>query len=587
MDIYDVLSLIGGLAFFLYGLRLMGHGMEKVLGGRLERLLEKNASGPVRAALLGAGVAALLQSSAATTVMVVGFVNSGIMKLAQAAGIIIGANVGTTVTPWILSLCGLEGNSSWIRIFSPSAFVSLWAAVGVIWLSFGKNEKKKDVGLILVGFAVMLSGMGAMTEAVRPLGEIAEFQGMFLAFATPVLGITAGAFLTALLQSSAVSVGLLQAFSITGSVTYNAAIPIILGGNIGTCVSALISAAGASKNAKRAAVMHLYFNLIGSLLVLTAFYLLNACFHFSFLMVSASPVGIAAAHTLFNLTTAVLIMPFTEGLKKLACMTVRDGASVEPRPLQKVQIIDERFLKVPSFAIEQSRQAAIMMAERTRENLLEAMELVMQYSPQRVEKIGELETVVDRYEDELGSFLIKLGRKNLTEEDSHTLSILLHCIRDFERISDHAYHIMEACQQMYEKGVRFSDQAGRELEVLMRAVKDIVDNAFEVFAAQDTRLSQSIEPLEEVIDELNRELNRRHMRRLREGECTVELGFSLADITTSLERVADHCSNIAVCVSQVKEDMYDTHEYLDMMKYEDDGFFRGQVSRMQEKYILP
>lgn len=587
MDIFDALSLIGGLAFFLYGLRLMGHGMEKVLGGRLERLMEKNACSPPRAALLGAGVAALLQSSAATTVMVVGFVNSGIMELTQAAGIIMGANVGTTVTSWILSLCGLEGDSSWIRFCSPSTFVPLLAAVGVVWLSFGKNEKKKDVGLILVGFAVMLSGMGAMTEAVRPLGTVPEFQGMFLAFATPILGITAGAFLTALLQSSTVSVGLLQALSVTGSVTYSAAIPIILGGNIGTCVSALISAAGASKNAKRAAVMHLYFNLIGSMIMLAAFYLLNACLHFPFLMVSASPVGIAAAHTMFNLITAVLIMPFTKGLKKLACMTVRDGVSVEPRPLQKVQIVDERFLKVPAFAIEQSRQAAIQMAERARENLKEAMELVMDYSTQRVEKIGELELVVDRYEDELGSFLIKLGRKNLTEEDSHTLSILLHCIRDFERISDHAYHIMEACQQMHEKGVKFSDKAGRELEVLMRAVKDIVDHAFEVFASQDTRLSQSIEPLEEVIDELNRELNRRHMRRLREGECTVELGFSLADITTSLERVADHCSNIAICISQVKEDMYDTHEYLDTMKYEDDGFFRGQVSEMQEKYILP
>ncbi|HIS25757.1 MAG TPA: Na/Pi cotransporter family protein [Candidatus Pullilachnospira intestinigallinarum] len=587
MDIFDVLSLIGGLALFLYGIRLMGRSLEKVSGGRLERLLEKPSSSPPKAALLGAGVAALLQSSAAATVMVVGFVNSGIMELTQAAGIIIGANVGTTATSWILSLCGLRGNSFWSRMCSPSAFGALLAAVGVIWLFFVKSEKKKDAGLILMGFSILLFGMNTMTEAVRPLGEMPEFQGMFLAFSAPFLGIVAGAILTAILQSSTVSIGLLQALSVTGAVTYSAAIPIILGGNIGTCVSALISAAGASKNAKRAAAMHLYFNLIGSVVLLAAFYLLNSFWNIPFFTAAASPVGIAAAHTLFNLITAILILPFAGGLEKLACMTVKDGASVEPRPRQKVQIMDERFLGAPAFAIEQSRQAAVLMAQRARENLFEAMDLVMEYSPERVKKIGELETVVDRYEDELGSFLIKLSRKNLTEEDSHTLSILLHCICDFERISDHAFNIMESCRRMQENGVKFSEKAGRELKVLMRAVQDIVNSTFEVFVSQDTRLSQAIEPLEEVIDELNRELNRRHIRRLRDGECTIELGFSLADITTSLERVADHCSNIAVCISQVKEDVYDTHEYLDTMKYEDDGFFRGKVSEMQEKYILP
>ncbi len=587
MDIFDVLSLIGGLALFLYGIRLMGRSLEKVSGGRLERLLEKPSSSPPKAALLGAGVAALLQSSAAATVMVVGFVNSGIMELTQAAGIIIGANVGTTATSWILSLCGLRGNSFWSRMCSPSAFGALLAAVGVIWLFFVKSEKKKDAGLILMGFSILLFGMNTMTEAVRPLGEMPEFQGMFLAFSAPFLGIVAGAILTAILQSSTVSIGLLQALSVTGAVTYSAAIPIILGGNIGTCVSALISAAGASKNAKRAAAMHLYFNLIGSVVLLAAFYLLNSFWNIPFFTAAASPVGIAAVHTLFNLITAILILPFAGGLEKLACMTVKDGASVEPRPWQKVQIMDERFLGAPAFAIEQSRQAAVLMAQRARENLFEAMDLVMEYSPERVKKIGELETVVDRYEDELGSFLIKLSRKNLTEEDSHTLSILLHCIRDFERISDHAFNIMESCRRMQENGVKFSEKAGRELKVLMRAVRDIVNSTFEVFVSQDTRLSQAIEPLEEVIDELNRELNRRHIRRLRDGECTIELGFSLADITTSLERVADHCSNIAVCISQVKEDVYDTHEYLDTMKYEDDGFFRGKVSEMQEKYILP
>lgn len=587
MDIFDVLSLIGGLALFLYGIRLMGRSLEKVSGGRLERLLEKPSSSPPKAALLGAGVAALLQSSAAATVMVVGFVNSGIMELTQAAGIIIGANVGTTATSWILSLCGLRGNSFWSRMCSPSAFGALLAAVGVIWLFFVKSEKKKDAGLILMGFSILLFGMNTMTEAVRPLGEMPEFQGMFLAFSAPFLGIVAGAILTAILQSSTVSIGLLQALSVTGAVTYSAAIPIILGGNIGTCVSALISAAGASKNAKRAAAMHLYFNLIGSVVLLAAFYLLNSFWNIPFFTAAASPVGIAAVHTLFNLITAILILPFAGGLEKLACMTVKDGASVEPRPRQKVQIMDERFLGAPAFAIEQSRQAAVLMAQRARENLFEAMDLVMEYSPERVKKIGELETVVDRYEDELGSFLIKLSRKNLTEEDSHTLSILLHCIRDFERISDHAFNIMESCRRMQENGVKFSEKAGRELKVLMRAVQDIVNSTFEVFVSQDTRLSQAIEPLEEVIDELNRELNRRHIRRLRDGECTIELGFSLADITTSLERVADHCSNIAVCISQVKEDVYDTHEYLDTMKYEDDGFFRGKVSEMQEKYILP
>lgn len=584
MDIFGLVALLGGLSLFLYGMKMMGDGMAKVTGGRLERVLEHVAESPLKAVLTGTLVTALLQSSSAVTVMVVGFVNSGIMKLSQAVGIIMGANVGTTVTSWVLGLVGIQGDGLWAEFLQPVTFSAVLAIAGSVLLLYVKNERKNDIGAILVAFSIMIFGMGIMQEAVRPLAQVPEFEGMFLAFSNPFLGVIAGAVFTAAIRSSTASVAFLQALCVTGAVNYGVAVPILLGQNIGTCVTALISSLGASRNARRAAVVHLYFNVIGAVVFAALFYGINGALGNVFLTVTAGSLGIAALHTVFNVLTAIVLLPFTAGLERLARLTVKDNGEMGDA---RVWLVDERFLEKPAFAIEQSRQAAARMAEKARECLFLSMDLIQEYSPEKVKKIGELETLVDRYEDELGSFLIKLGRKNLTEEDDHTLSITLHCIRDFERIADHAFNIMEAVERMRESGMHFSQKAGAELQVLIRAVRDIVDDSFQVFSAQDVKRAEEIEPLEEVIDELNVELKKRHIRRLRSGECTIEQGFSLTDITTSLERVADHCSNIAICVTQVKEDVCDTHEYLDNLKQEDDGFFRGMVLRTQEKYLLP
>ncbi len=588
MDFFSVLTMIGGLALFLYGMNIMGDGLAKVSGGKLERILENLTSNPLKAVLLGAGVTAVIQSSSATTVMVVGFVNSGIMKLSQAVGIIMGANIGTTITSWILSLSGIEGDNFLIRLCKPSSFSPVLAAIGIIMLLFVKNEKKKDIGSILVGFAVLMFGMETMSGAVKPLADVPEFTGILTAFSNPLLGLIAGAVLTAVIQSSSASVGILQALCVTGAVSYGTAIPIIMGQNIGTCVTALLSSIGASKNAKRAAMVHLYFNIIGTAVFMVLFYSVNYFVHFGFMTDAANGAGIAIVHSAFNIFATLVLLPFSKGLEKLACLTIRDGKPGEEEAAQEqFQLLDARFLDKPAFAMEQSVHVAVQMAEESKKTLITAMELLTDYSDDKAKLVSELESVVDRYEDELGSYLVKLARKNLNSHDSHTLSIVLHCIGDFERISDHAINIMEAAVEMHEKNLTFSKKAEGELEVFCRAIKDIVTESYDVFCSQNLQKAQLIEPLEDVIDELNQELKKRHIRRLRNGKCTIELGFILSDITTSLERVADHCSNIAVCVTQVREDTYDTHSYLDSVKNEDSGIYRGMVLQAQEKYMLP
>ena len=588
MDFFSVLTMIGGLALFLYGMNIMGDGLAKVSGGKLERILENLTSNPMRAVLLGAGVTAVIQSSSATTVMVVGFVNSGIMKLSQAVGVIMGANIGTTITSWILSLSGIEGDNFLIRLCKPTSFSPILAAIGIIMLLFMKNEKKKDIGSILVGFAVLMFGMETMSGAVKPLADVPEFTGILTAFSNPLLGLIAGAILTAVIQSSSASVGILQALCVTGAVSYGTAIPIIMGQNIGTCVTALLSSIGASKNAKRAAMVHLYFNIIGTAVFMILFYSINYFIHFGFMTDAANGAGIAIVHSAFNIFATLVLLPFSKGLEKLACLTIRDGKPGEEEAVQEqFQLLDARFLDKPAFAMEQSVHVAVQMAEESKKTLFTAMELLTDYSDEKAKLVSELESVVDRYEDELGSYLVKLARKNLNSHDSHTLSIVLHCIGDFERISDHAINIMEAAVEMHEKNLTFSKKAEGELEVFCRAVKDIVTESYDVFCSQNLQKAQLIEPLEDVIDELNQELKKRHIRRLRNGKCTIELGFILSDITTSLERVADHCSNIAVCVTQVREDTYDTHSYLDSVKNEDSGIYRGMVLQAQEKYMLP
>ena len=589
MSVFDILTMIGGLALFLYGMEVMGNGLSKASGGRMERILEKMTDNIFKAVLLGAGVTAVIQSSSATTVMVVGFVNSGIMKLSQAVGVIMGANIGTTVTSWLLSLTGIQGDNFILTLMKPSSFSPILAVIGVGFLMFSKNEKKKDIGTIMIGFTVLMFGMETMSDAVKPLANVPEFTGILTAFSNPVLGMIAGAVLTAIIQSSSASVGILQALCVTGAVSYGVAIPIIMGQNIGTCVTALLSSIGATKNAKRAAMVHLYFNIIGTVVFMVLFYTVNAVVGFSFLGTATNAAGIAVIHSLFNVFATMLLLPFGKGLEKLACLTIRDD--VQPAEVEEerkeLQLLDSRFLEKPAFAMEQSVHVANKMAEESKRTLFTAMDLLWNYTEDGAKKVGELENLVDQYEDELGTYLVKLSRQNLSVRDSHTLSIVLHCIGDFERISDHAINIMEAAQEMHDKKLIFSPKAEEELKVFSRAVQDIVEKAYAVFRDQDEKLAQKVEPLEAVVDELNQEVKKRHIHRLREGKCTIELGFILSDITTSLERVADHCSNIAVCVTQVREDTYDTHGYLNSVKNEDSEIFRGLVLEEEEKYLLP
>ena len=588
MDLFSILTLIGGLALFLYGMNAMGDGLAKVSGGKLEKILENLTSNPIKAVLLGAGVTAVIQSSSATTVMVVGFVNSGIMKLSQAVGVIMGANIGTTITSWILSLTGIQSDNFIIQMFKPTSFSPVLAIIGVIFILFINDSKKKDIGSIFIGFAILMYGMDMMSSAVKPLAEVPGFTNLLLKFSNPLLGVVAGALLTAVIQSSSASVGILQALCLTGAVPFSAAIPIIMGQNIGTCITAILSAIGAKKNAKRAAAVHLYFNLIGTVIFMTVFYLINAVVGFSFFHQAATPAGIAVIHSVFNVTATIILLPFAKGLEKLACLTIRDKkedvvVSAEDR---EFMILEPRFLEKPAFAVEQSRNAARKMAEESHNALFTALSLVDKYSEEGVERVENMESKVDRYEDELGTYLVKLSHKDISEADSHSLSIMLHCIGDFERISDHAVNIMESAQELYEKGLKFSENAKKDLEVLGQAVEDIVNTAYEVFDKQDMKLAEKIEPLEEVIDELSKEVKRRHVQRLRNGECTIEMGFILSDITTCLERVADHCSNIGVCVTQVNEDLYDTHSHLNIVKSHPDETFYHELEDARIKYQL-
>ena len=589
MDFFSILTLLGGLAMFLYGMQVMGDGLEKLSGGKLEKILENLSSNRLKAVLVGAAVTAVIQSSSATTVMVVGFVNSGIMHLSQAVGFIMGANIGTTITAWILSLAGIESSNFFVKLLNPSSFSPILALIGVIFIVFLHNEKKKDIGNIMVGFAVLMFGMNTMSSAVKPLAQVPEFTNILLKFSNPVLGVLAGALLTAVIQSSSASVGILQALCVTGAVQYGTALPIIMGQNIGTCITAMLSSVGATKNAKRAAVVHLYFNIVGTIAFMGVFYLLNTFLHFSFINDVAGPAGIAVIHSAFNVIATVVLLPFGDVLVKMACATIRD--TKEEKAIseedQEFMILESRFLSNPGIAIEQSKTAAKKMAEQSQNALKLSFGLLDSFQEENAFRVEKIEAKVDRYEDELGTYLIKLNQKELSVEDSHSLSIMLHCIGDFERISDHALSIMKSAKEMWEKNAVFSPQAVKELHVMEKAVVDIVDKAYAVFANQDIQLAEEIEPLEEVIDELSRELKRRHVNRLRAGECTIEMGFILSDVTTSLERIADHCSNIGVCVTQVREDLYDTHSHLDSVKNAPGELFHHELEVARVNYMLP
>lgn len=585
MDIFSVISFLGGLAFFLYGMSLLGDGLSRASGGKMEKILEKLTSSRIKAVLLGAGVTAVIQSSSATTVMVVGFVNAGIMKLNQAVGLIMGANIGTTATSWILSLTGIEGSNFFLKMLKPTSFAPILAIIGAFILMFAKSEKKKNVATIMVGFAILMSGMTAMSSAVEPLAEVPEFGQILVKFANPVAGVLAGMIITAVIQSSSASVGILQALCATGNVTYGLAIPIIMGQNIGTCITAIMSAIGANKNAKRAAAIHLYFNLIGTVVCLVLFYGINVFVHFDFLADAIGPANIAIIHSVFNIFTTAILLPFGNQLVKLAQLTVGKHEEKEVSNEMQIPVLDERFLERPAVAAEYSYVAAKRMAYLSRESLLSSLELFDNYDEKKAERIIELEDTVDQYEDKIGSYLVQLSSKTLSDSDSRGMTMLLHCIGDFERISDHAVSLMRSAKEMKEKDLHFSDHAEAEMSIFRAAVRDIVDTAFSAFVTSNVKEAKKVEPLEDVIDDINIQVRNRHVRRLQEGRCTIQLGFVLSDMCTDMERISDHCSNISAYQVQQHESEYDPHEYSSEIRDHED--FRQQRERYRELYELP
>ena len=590
MDIFGILTMVGGLALFLYGMNTMGDGLVMLSGGKLEQVLERLTKKRIMALLLGALVTAVIQSSSATTVMVVGFVNSGIMKLTQAVGIIMGANIGTTITSWILSLTGISSGNVFIKLLKPSSFSPVLAAIGIICMMTGKDgSRKKTIGSILLGFAVLMFGMETMSGAVSPLKDNPTFTGMLTAFSNPILGMAAGAVLTAVIQSSSASVGILQALCMSGAVTYGTALPIIMGQNIGTCVTALISSIGASKNAKRAAFIHLYFNLIGTILFMAVFYFINHFVNFAFLSNTAGAAGIAVIHSLFNIGCAIVLFPFADKLVALSTFTVKNQTASEPEQIlpEELAALDERFLDSPSFAIQLCKNAVIKMAEYSKKAILLAMEVQTEYSSEKVAEVIQLEQLVDQFEDSIGTYLVKLAEKDLSMDDSHLLSVLLHCISDFERISDHAINITEAVDKLQKQGLEFTSQGKHELDSLGIAIRDILTMTQNAFSTGNTTTAADVEPLEEVIDDLVMEMKQRHIVRLRSGNCSMEAGLLLEDILTNYERVSDHCSNIAAALIEIQADELDMHRYIDVKIKGSDPHFQKEYLRLKNIYILP
>lgn len=591
MDIFNILNMIGGLALFLYGMNAMGNGLSKMAGGRLESILERLTTKRIYAVLLGAAVTAVIQSSSATTVMVVGFVNSGIMQLSQVVGIIMGANVGTTITSWLLSLTGIEGDAIWVNLLKPSSFSPVLAAIGIILTMSSKGEsKKKDIGNIMLGFAILMFGMETMSGAVSGLKDNEGFTGMLTAFSNnPLLAMLVGAVLTAIIQSSSASVGILQSLCSTGAVSYGTAIPIIMGQNIGTCVTSIISSVGASKNARRASMIHLYFNLIGTMLFMVVFYTLNKIVDFAFMSDQIGATGIAVVHSLFNVGATIVLFPFADKLVKLAKLTIPDGKDEETenaKSLENEIAIDERFLQRPAFAVEICRQKVHEMAKDAVLTLSTALEVLSDYDEDKVKEVYALEDKIDIYEDRLGTYLVKLSGKNLSKKDSQSVTMMIHSIVNLERISDYAKNIVESVETINSKELTFSKKASYELSVLCQAVNDIVNDTVNVFCEDDLEGAKIIEPLEEVIDTLTKKIKKRHVKRLQKGKCTIEMGLILEDILTSLERISDHCSNIAVELLAINEDVYDTHEYYEEMSEAEQALFTQNYKRLKERYSL-
>ena len=584
MTIFNVFSLLGGLALFLFGMDIMGKALEKQAGGQLQKILSKLTDNPLKGFFLGLCVTAVIQSSSATTVMVVGFVNSGIMELHQAIGVIMGSNVGTTVTSWILSLSGLQGDSLFINLLKPTSFSPLLAFIGIL-LYMCKSEKKKGVGTILIGFAVLMTGMTTMSNAVLPLQNEAWFTSLFTRFSNPLLGILAGLLFTSVIQSASAAVGILQALAVTGAITFEIALPIIMGIAIGAAVPVLLSALGANVSGKRTAFVYLLIDVLGVVIWATVFYIANAIAHFDFMTMTMTTVSIALMNTLFRLATVIVLAPLIGVLEKCVCLLIPENPE-SVREEQEMDRLEERFLLHPALALEQSRQVTDAMAQRAMDNLLRAMDLVHKFSDKGCRAVEDAENAIDRYEDRLGTYLMKITGKELSQRQSEEVSKYLHTISDFERISDHALNICDAAREINAKSVVFSPEAERELRTLEQAITEILHLAVGAFVSGDLEAASRVEPLEEIVDGLCDEMKLHHVDRLQKGVCTLNQGFIFNDLLTNYERVADHCSNIAVAMIELESDSFDTHEYLNSVKAMKSASFARYSAEYQKKYTL-
>ncbi len=582
MTVFNFISLLGGLALFLFGMSTMSGGLEKTAGGKLEKILKVMTDKPIKALFLGVFITATIQSSSAVTVMLVGLVNSGIMQLGQSVGVIMGSNIGTTVTAWILSLAGIESDNFFVSLLKPSNFSPIIAFIGILMVMVAKKERIKEIGGICLGFAILMFGMEMMSDAMSPLSEMEEFRNLMIMFNNPLLGLLIGIVMTAVIQSSSATVGILQALSLTGALSYSMAIPIIMGQNIGTCITALISSIGVSKNAKRVAAIHVYFNLIGTAILLSLFYGINAIFDLAFADSVIDPAGIAIVHSIFNLATTALLFPFTKQLEKLAVKTVKDKDAEE-----KQTFIDERLLLTPAIAVSECRNHTVKMAKLAVDTIVNSISVIDGYDEKIAKLIVENEKTLDEYEDKLGSFLVKVSSHDLSNEDSNTVALLLHAIGDFERIGDHAVNIMKVAKEISDKKIVFSKSATSELKIVTNAIKEILDITVNAFSQGSTEYALEVEPLEQVIDDLLSKIKSRHINRLTDGDCTIELGFVLSDLITNYERVSDHCSNIAVSLIQLSNSEFNAHKYLNNYKLSGSNEFSEKFENYNSKYCLP
>ena len=585
MNFFNLLTLLGGLAFFLYGMTVMSNGLEKMTGGKLERALRSMTSNPLKGIALGAGITIAIQSSSAMTVMLVGFVNSGIMELKQTVSVIMGSNIGTTLTAWLLSLTGVGDDNFFVSLLKPSSFSPVIALVGILMIMLSKSTKKKDIGNIMLGFAILMYGMDLMGAAVEPLKDMPEFTKILTHFNNPILGVATGAIFTGIIQSSAASVGILIALSGTGLISYGMAMPVIFGQNIGTCVTALLSSIGVNRNAKRVAIIHISFNMIGTVVWLTVFYLLNYFIGFAFVKLPINEVGIAAIHSIFNLCTTLLLLPFMKQLEKLSRWVIKDKKN-EKELANEIAFIDQRLLATPSVAIGECDSKVKEMAKVAQSSIKKAIHLLSDYSAEEYEQIKNSEEQIDHYEDILGTYLIQLSGKELTDRDSQKINNLLHVIGDFERLGDHAVNILELAQEIFKKQLVFSDQAKEELKVMTDAVLEILDNTIESFQKDDIKMAKEIEPLEQVIDELEEKLKNRHIKRLQDGACSITQGFVFVDLLSNFERVSDHCSNIAVSMIQTQSSSYEVHEYLHSITTLENKHFIQTREQYSKKYMI-